>query len=60
MLTPEGGALRVDLKGELAGILAITQNKTAAPGVRSGRLAEQVKMVVGARNHREYPWKINV
>ena len=50
MLRPEAGALRVDLKGELAGILAIAQSKAAAPGVWSGRLVEQVKMVAGARN----------
>ena len=47
ILTPENGALRIDLKGELAGILAMAQKTTAAGEVASGRLAEQIKMVAG-------------
>ena len=48
-LTPEADGLRIDIKGELAGILqlASAQKATAASQVGSGRLAEQVKMVAG-------------
>ena len=60
ILAPENGALRIDLKGELAGILAMAQKKTAAGEVASGRLVEQIKMVAGTRNHRESTWKINI
>ena len=48
-ITPDAGGLRVELKGELAGILqlASAQKGTAASEVGSGRLAEQVKVVAG-------------
>ena len=50
-LIPEDGELRVELHGALAGILALSASKT--PGGRDAAgLAEQIKMVAGARNQR--------
>ncbi len=50
-LTPENGELRIDLKGELAGILNLcTESKKPGPLSGTG-LVEQVKMVAGALNH---------
>jgi site-specific DNA recombinase len=50
ILVPENGVLRVEVRGELAAILAL-----AAEGKKPGRIdrgfAEQIKMVAGARNH---------
>ena len=48
-LTPDAEGLRLDIKGELAGILqlAAAQKGTAASLAGSGRLAEQVQMVAG-------------
>jgi hypothetical protein len=47
---PEDGELRIDLKGDLAAILNIANNKKP-PGVDSGGHHEvQVKLVAGARN----------
>jgi len=45
--------LRVEIKGELAGILELCQEDTKRkPGGHSmAGLAEQIKMVAGARNH---------
>ncbi len=46
VLTPEHGELRIDLKGELAGILAMsTDSKKPAAAVRDG--FEQIKLVAG-------------
>ena len=51
VLTPENGELRIDLKGELAGILAMsTDSKKPAAATRDG--FEQIKMVAGARYQR--------
>ena len=53
ILTPEAGELAIHLKGDLAGILTLAQNK-AKPLARvakgSGDLAQQVTMVAGKRN----------
>ncbi len=50
VLTPENGELRIDLRGELAGILAMsTGSKKPAAQTHDG--LEQIKMVAGARNH---------
>ena len=49
-LIPERGELAIELVGELAGILSVTNEKTpglGSPGVR------QLTLVAGARNHRE-------
>ena len=52
-LTPEGGELRVDLRGALAGILALAADgkKPATRGDGLDSFAEQVKVVAGTRNH---------
>ena len=56
VLVPDGGTLRVNLKGELAGILALSLDgslETKKPGTVSGTgLAEQVKVVAGTRCQR--------
>ncbi len=50
VLTPEANELRIDLKGELAGILNVcADSKKPAPDHRGRR--EQIVMVAGARNH---------
>jgi len=49
-LTPENGALRIDLKGELV-------SKKLAPD--NGEL-EQIKVVAPACNHRQFPIRVAV
>ena len=44
-LVPENGALAIELAGELAGILALTDEKTPRPFGPRGR---QVTLVAGA------------
>ncbi len=52
VLTPENGELRIDLHGDLAGILALAADgKKPAAMSRDG--LEQIKVVAGACNHRE-------
>jgi hypothetical protein len=46
-LVPEDGALKIELRGELAGILALAAESTKARGLSTTGLAEQIKMVVG-------------
>ncbi len=46
-LVPEGGALKIELRGELAGILALASESTTARGLSTTGLAEQIKMVAG-------------
>jgi hypothetical protein len=51
-LVPEDGALRVELRGELAGILALAAaDGKKLGGLSTAELAEQIKMVAGTRNH---------
>ena len=50
VLVPENGELRIDLKGELAGILALATDKKKPAEHRDG--LEQIKLVAGARNQR--------
>lgn len=51
-LTPNPqGKLDIDLYGDLAGILALAANKNSRRDNRTADLAEQVKVVAGARNH---------
>ena len=56
-LVPENGELRVEIRGALAGILALSapNNKTARVGTDGSVsvLLSQIKLVAGARNHRE-------
>jgi hypothetical protein len=51
VLTPDG-ELRIDLRGELAGILALCADKRKLGPVFGVGLAEQVKLVARARKHR--------
>jgi hypothetical protein len=50
ILTPRDGKLEIELRGDLAGILAISDasKDRAAP---TERKALQIKMVAGTRNH---------
>jgi site-specific DNA recombinase len=54
-LVPDKSQLHIELRGELAGILAISADGKE-PGSRTaaaGR-AQQIKMVAGTRNHRQF------
>ena len=46
-LVPEGGALKIELRGALAGILALASESRKARGLSTPGLAEQIKMVAG-------------
>jgi site-specific DNA recombinase len=46
-LVPDDGELRVELKGELSGILALAADNKKPGGVGAAGLAEQIKMVAG-------------
>ena len=51
MLVPDDGKLAIEVRGNLAGILALGINADARrEGRASGALLEQVKLVAGARN----------
>jgi hypothetical protein len=55
-LVPECGELRIEIKGELGGILNLCEASDAKKPGREGRVvaaAEQIKMVAGTRYHRE-------
>ena len=53
VLIPEGGRLRVEVRGELAAILRLSGcANEKAPAGRPGLLVEQIKLVAGARNTR--------
>ena len=54
-LVPDAGVLRIEIKGELAGIPESCQEGTKKKpgGLSTAGLAEQIKMVAGARNHRQ-------
>jgi hypothetical protein len=53
-LVPEDGRLRIELRGELANILALSGAGKKPGGLSAIRLAEQIKMVAGACNHRQF------
>ena len=59
VLVPENGDLRIDLKGELAGILSFASDKKK-PATHVGDGLEQIKMVAGAGNHRELTLQVSV
>jgi hypothetical protein len=59
-LVPENGRLRVELRGELAGILALSADGKKPGSVSPTGLAEQIKMVAGARNPRQFTISILV
>jgi site-specific DNA recombinase len=46
-LVPEDGQLRVELRGELAGILALAADNKKPGGLSATGLAQQIKMVAG-------------
>ena len=51
-LVPDEGKLRIEIRGELAGILELCDVGSNKPGgLSTAGLAEQIKMVAGARNH---------
>ena len=50
-LTPQSGRLRIDLRGDLAGILNLCSESNKPASDVAGGL-EQIKMVAGARNQR--------
>jgi hypothetical protein len=56
ILTPDEGALRIELRGNLAAMLSAATNAKRSPG--TGDLSLQVEMVAGARNHLnlEFAW----
>jgi site-specific DNA recombinase len=54
-LVPEDGQLRIEVRGELAAILQLADQASAGKQPTDGRaLAEQIKMVAGARNRRSH------
>ena len=55
-LVLEEEQLRIEVRGDLAAILALGQSNSTQPGGRVHEdLLVQVKLVAGARNHRELP-----
>ena len=53
-LVPEESKLRIEIKGELAGILELCDAGSKKPGgLSTAGLAEQIKMVAGEGNHRQ-------
>jgi hypothetical protein len=50
VLTPDEGALRIELRGNLAAMLGAATNAKRSP--ETGDLSLQVQMVAGARNQR--------
>jgi len=51
-LVPEEGRLEIELAGDLAGILALANGSKKPASVGGG--LQQVTLVAGARNHRQY------
>ena len=47
-LTPEDGRLRIELRGELAAILALAADSKKPGGLTAAGLVAQIKMVAGA------------
>jgi site-specific DNA recombinase len=56
VLTPDDGQLRVDLQGDLAGILALCEEgaRGRKPAASVEARAEQIKVVAGERNQRYF------
>ena len=46
-LVPDGSTLRIELKGELAGILALSTQRKKPGGLSAAGLTGQIKMVAG-------------
>jgi hypothetical protein len=58
VLTPNLGALQIELKGNLAAMLEAAQSAKRSP--ETGDLSLQVVKVAGARNQQywEFPWMV--
>ena len=61
-LMPEDGTLRIELRGELAGIFALAAESKKPSSLSATGLAEQIKMVAGTRSHLyrtaiSWPWR---
>jgi site-specific DNA recombinase len=53
-MIPEAGATRIEIRGELAGILSLAFGSNGkSPSLDAGALSVQVKMVAGIGNHRQ-------
>jgi hypothetical protein len=52
LLEPDGGQLKITLKGDLAGTLNAARDSKRSP--ETGDLKLQIKLVAGARNHRSW------
>ena len=52
VLVPEGRELKIELRGDLAGILKVAANEKSPSGTDG--LVSQVEMVAGTRNHRRH------
>ena len=54
VLTPEGGALQIDVRGELVSILALAEGGRRDKGAGdTGALCAQIKMVAGKCSHHD-------
>ena len=54
VLVPEDGRLRVEIRGELASILALAEGARREKGAGdTGALCAQIKMVAGNRSHND-------
>jgi site-specific DNA recombinase len=58
-LVPEDDQLLVELRGELAGILALADSKKPG-GLSATGLSQQIKLVAGTRNHRQFPISVPI
>jgi hypothetical protein len=54
VVTPVEGELQIDLHGEFAGIFTLCQPGRRADGRVGADLASQIKVIAGARNHRDF------
>lgn len=59
-LVPENGELRIAVRGTLAGILALAADSKKPGGLSAAGLAVQIKVVAGARNHRQFTISVEV
>jgi hypothetical protein len=59
VLFPDHGSLGIEVRGELATILAIGEGRKK-PGSVDRDIAKQIKMVAGACNHRRHTIRVEV
>jgi hypothetical protein len=61
VLVPEGGRLRVEVRGTLPAILALSSAQNdKSPGVFAEALGLQVEMAAGTRNRRSHYSTIDI